>query len=78
MFRPCVCKGLYFNKIQCFCFDEQRLRSHEQVDMPVLFFIDPDFSQDVRMDGVNEIVLAYTFFKTDTEEEMTQQLPEKI
>ena len=27
--------GLYFNKIQCFCFEEQRLRPHEEIDMPV-------------------------------------------
>lgn len=27
--------GLYFNKIQCFCFDEQRLKPREEIDMPV-------------------------------------------
>ena len=27
--------GLYFHKIQCFCFEEQRLRPHEEIDMPV-------------------------------------------
>lgn len=27
--------GLYFHKIQCFCFEEQRLRAHEEIDMPV-------------------------------------------
>ena len=27
--------GLYFNKVQCFCFEQQRLKPREQVDMPV-------------------------------------------
>ena len=27
----------YFNKIQCFCFEEQRLMAREEVDMPVFF-----------------------------------------
>lgn len=27
--------GVYFNKIQCFCFEEQRLLGKEEVDMPV-------------------------------------------
>lgn len=27
--------ALYFNKIQCFCFEEQRLNAQEEIDMPV-------------------------------------------
>ena len=38
--------GAYFNKIQCFCFDEQRLLPGETVDMPVFFYIDPEFLSD--------------------------------
>jgi len=60
--------GLYFNKVQCFCFHEQRLQGRENVDMPVFFFIDSDFDQDTRMDDVHEITLSYTFFPVDDDE----------
>ncbi|KAK1439295.1 hypothetical protein QVD17_05111 [Tagetes erecta] len=55
--------AVYFNKIQCFCFEEQRLLPGEQIDMPVFFYIDPEFETDPRMDGINDIILSYTFFK---------------
>merc|ERR1740130_2593659 len=61
--------GVYFNKIQCFCFDEQRLRAVEEVDMPLFFFIDPEFLEDPQMDGVESICLSYTFFKTNVQED---------
>ncbi|CAN6653180.1 cytochrome c oxidase assembly protein Cox11p, mitochondrial [Trichomonascus vanleenenianus] len=53
----------YFSKIQCFCFEEQMLRAGEEVDMPVFFFIDPDFAADPAMANVDDIILHYTFFK---------------
>lgn len=59
--------AVYFNKIQCFCFEEQRLLPGEQIDMPVFFYIDPEFETDSRMDGINNLILSYTFFKVSEE-----------
>lgn len=54
--------GQYFNKIQCFCFEEQLLSPHEEVDMPVFFYIDPEFADDPKMELVDEITLfVYVF-----------------
>ncbi|KAG2241403.1 hypothetical protein Bca52824_096607 [Brassica carinata] len=59
--------GVYFNKIQCFCYEEQRLLPGEQIDVPVFFYIDPEFDTDPRMDGINNLILSYTFFKVSEE-----------
>lgn len=61
--------GFYFNKIQCFCFEEQRLRPGESVDMPVFFYVDREFADDPQMKDVNSLTLSYTFFKVSEEEE---------
>lgn len=54
----------YFSKIQCFCFEEQRLNAGETVDMPVFFYLDPDLLNDLNMRGVETVTLSYTFFST--------------
>lgn len=56
----------YFSKIQCFCFEEQRLNAGETVDMPVFFYLDPDLLNDLNMRGINEVTLSYTFFSKYT------------
>jgi len=50
----------YFNKIECFCFTQQKLAAHEAREMPVTFVVDPKLVKDV-----NSITLSYTFFNTD-------------
>jgi cytochrome c oxidase assembly protein subunit 11 len=54
--------GAYFNKIQCFCFTEQRLEPGQSVEMPVSFFVSPDILSVRGADAVQEITLSYTFY----------------
>ncbi len=42
---------------------EQKLRPGEKIDMPVFFYVDPEFATDPRMRKVNHLTLSYTFFK---------------
>lgn len=52
----------YFAKVECFCFEEQKLLAGEEVDLPVFFFIDADVLDDPSTKGVDDVVLSYTFF----------------
>lgn len=39
----------------------------EKIDMPVFFYIDPEFATDPRMSGINHLTLSYTFFNVEEE-----------
>ena len=53
--------GLYFKKIQCFCFNQQTLQPHEKVRMPVIYYVDPAILKDPESAATTQITLSYTF-----------------
>lgn len=57
--------GIYFKKIACFCFNEQTLKPHETVEMPVTFFIDPKMVDDSDAKILSEVTLSYTFYPVE-------------
>ena len=54
--------GAYFQKINCFCFTEQKLKAGEQREMTVVFYIDPALAKDADAADLNTITLSYTFY----------------
>lgn len=54
--------GLYFQKLECFCFSDQTIAPGATVEFPVVYFVDPKFADDFETKGAQEITLSYTFF----------------
>ena len=60
--------GAFFEKIDCFCFQEQVLAPGERVQMPVSFYVDPEIVMDRDGKFVHTITLSYTFYQIDLPE----------
>lgn len=52
----------YFQKIECFCFNQQAFDGDESKDMPLVFRIDPQISEEITT-----LTLSYTFFRLETD-----------
>lgn len=67
---PSIAPGLaaiYMNKTECFCFNQQHLNGDEEVDMPLVFFIDKDIPAEIQT-----LSLSYSLFN------ITEQVEEQI
>jgi len=49
--------SLFFNKTECFCFEQQTLTAGERIELPVRFIVDPDLPKDI-----GSLSLGYTLF----------------
>jgi len=47
----------YFNKTECFCFNQQPLEAGEEKQMPLRFIVDPRLPKDIKT-----LTLAYSLF----------------
>lgn len=70
--------GAYFNKVECFCFTDTELQPGETLDMPVVFYIDPDIVDVAELKSFHTITLSYTFFPLKGDKPMAATDAKKV
>ena len=57
--------GVYFEKLECFCFEEQTYEPGKPVQLPVVFFVSPEMAKNPNTADVRGITLSYTYYRVD-------------
>jgi len=58
--------GLYFNKLECFCFEERVIAPGETKKLPIVYFVSADMLEDRVAKSLETITLSYTFFDSSS------------
>ena len=66
--------GAYFQKLECFCFDDQTIAPGATMQFPMQYFIAPEMVDDREVDGVREITLSYTFYPVPADQVASNQV----
>ncbi|MGI9401630.1 MAG: cytochrome c oxidase assembly protein [Rhizobiaceae bacterium] len=61
--------GAYFNKIECFCFTETMVEPGEKLEMPVVFYLDPEMVESEEVADIQTVTLSYTFFASEPDQD---------
>lgn len=64
--------GAYFNKLECFCFTERVFAPGEEMELPVVFFVDPEIASNPDTAEIGTVTLSYTFFRATDGASLTQ------
>jgi cytochrome c oxidase assembly protein subunit 11 len=70
--------GPYFHKLQCFCFEDQTIAAGAEVDMPVLYYVDPKWVSDIDTRGKTEVTLSYTFYPSTNAAPVQADAPTEV
>lgn len=72
--------GLFFKKLECFCFQQRTFAPKETIELPVVFFVDPAIADHPDTKHVGEITLSYTYFDAADRQvkTATAQAPKEI
>ncbi|MGF1721876.1 cytochrome c oxidase assembly protein [Vibrio kyushuensis] len=64
----------YFNKIECFCFNQQPLAGNAEAEMPLIFYIEPEIP-----DSIHTLTLSYSLYNiTEADKTATESDSETL